>query len=158
MARQKRKKFVREYLVDFNATQAAIRAGYSAKTAKQIGQKLLTFTDVQDLLAREAQALTDQTENTPERTLEKLAGMVFAAEPTKIVTTHVGDEVSTRTEYDTLGALEKLGKYHKLFLDKLDVSHTFTFKDAENMSDAALMQLLASRNGHDDEPSHYYGP
>lgn len=38
--------FVREYLVDRNATQAATRAGYSEKTAKQIGSKLLTVVDV----------------------------------------------------------------------------------------------------------------
>jgi phage terminase small subunit len=38
--------FVREYLIDLNATQAAIRAGYSAKTAKQQGQRLLTNVDV----------------------------------------------------------------------------------------------------------------
>jgi hypothetical protein len=39
--------FVREYLIDRNATQAAIRAGYSADTAKQQGSRLLTNVDVQ---------------------------------------------------------------------------------------------------------------
>ncbi|PXW75966.1 phage terminase small subunit [Blastomonas natatoria] len=43
----KQEAFVREYLIDLNATQAAIRAGYSAKTAKQQGQRLLTNVDVQ---------------------------------------------------------------------------------------------------------------
>ena len=38
--------FVREYLVDLNATQAAIRAGYSRKTAKVQGSRLLTNADV----------------------------------------------------------------------------------------------------------------
>lgn len=50
MARQgltpKQTRFVAEYLVDLNATQAAIRAGYSAKTARQIGQRLLTKVDI----------------------------------------------------------------------------------------------------------------
>jgi phage terminase small subunit len=43
-ARQQR--FVDEYLIDLNATQAAIRAGYSAKTAKQAGSRMLTNVDV----------------------------------------------------------------------------------------------------------------
>lgn len=39
----KQKRFCQEYMVDNNATQAAIRAGYSKKTAKSIGQENLTF-------------------------------------------------------------------------------------------------------------------
>jgi phage terminase small subunit len=42
----KHARFVDEYLVDNNATQAAIRAGYSAKTARQIGARLLTNVDI----------------------------------------------------------------------------------------------------------------
>lgn len=42
----KQQRFVEEYLVDLNATQAAIRAGYSEKTAKQQGARLLTNVDV----------------------------------------------------------------------------------------------------------------
>lgn len=38
----KQRMFCREYLIDLNATQACIRAGYSAKTAKQQGSRLLT--------------------------------------------------------------------------------------------------------------------
>jgi phage terminase small subunit len=43
----KRQVFAKEYLVDRNATQAAVRAGYSERTAKQQGSRLLTFVDVQ---------------------------------------------------------------------------------------------------------------
>jgi phage terminase small subunit len=42
----KQQRFVEEYLIDLNATQAAIRAGYSSRTAKQQGQRLLTNADV----------------------------------------------------------------------------------------------------------------
>jgi phage terminase small subunit len=42
----KQQQFVQEYLLDYNATQAAIRAGYSEKTAKQQGSRLLTYVDV----------------------------------------------------------------------------------------------------------------
>jgi len=47
--------FVREYLIDFNATQAAIRAGYSVRTGKAQGSRLLTNADVAAAIA-EAQA------------------------------------------------------------------------------------------------------
>ena len=46
----KRQAFVYEYLKDFNATQAAIRAGYSEKTARSQGQRLLTIVDIQDAI------------------------------------------------------------------------------------------------------------
>ena len=42
----KQEQFCHEYLIDLNATQAAIRAGYSKKTAKQIGQENLTKPDL----------------------------------------------------------------------------------------------------------------
>jgi len=44
----KQKLFILEYLIDLNATQAAIRAGYSVKTAKQQGSLLLTNIDIKD--------------------------------------------------------------------------------------------------------------
>ena len=43
----KQERFVQEYMIDLNATQAAIRAGYSAHSAKQQGSRLLTNGDVQ---------------------------------------------------------------------------------------------------------------
>ncbi len=46
MLTPKQSRFVEEYLIDLNATQAAIRAGYSAKTAKQQASRLLTNVDV----------------------------------------------------------------------------------------------------------------
>lgn len=46
MPTTKQQRFIDEYLIDFNATQAAIRAGYSEDTAKQQGSRLLTNVDV----------------------------------------------------------------------------------------------------------------
>jgi phage terminase small subunit len=43
---EKQRQFVREFLVDLNATQAAIRCGYSPKAAKQQGSRLLTYANV----------------------------------------------------------------------------------------------------------------
>ena len=55
----KQQRFVDEYLVDLNATRAAVRAGYSNRTAKQQGQRLLTNADLQ---ASVASALASRSE------------------------------------------------------------------------------------------------
>ena len=47
----KQERFVEEYLIDLNATQAAIRAGYSAKTAEAQGSRLLSNVNVSALVA-----------------------------------------------------------------------------------------------------------
>lgn len=54
--------FVQEYLIDSNATQAAIRAGYSKKTAKSSGQRLLTYVDVAEAIAKGKKARSERTE------------------------------------------------------------------------------------------------
>lgn len=48
---EKQKRFCEEYLIDLNATQAAIRAGYSEKTAKQIASENLSKPDLQDYIS-----------------------------------------------------------------------------------------------------------
>lgn len=47
----KQQRFVAEYLIDLNATQAAIRAGYSEKTARQVGSENLSKPDIGDAIA-----------------------------------------------------------------------------------------------------------
>ena len=48
----KQRRFVAEYLIDLNATQAAIRAGYSKKTAGSQGQRLLTNVEIAVVVSR----------------------------------------------------------------------------------------------------------
>ena len=67
------KLFVKEYLVDLNATQAAIRAGYSKKTAMQQGQRLLTLPDIQAAVQREMRKREKRTEITADWVLTQLA-------------------------------------------------------------------------------------
>ena len=49
---QKQKRFVEEYLIDLNATQAAIRAGYSPQTARDIGCENLTKPNIQNAIGK----------------------------------------------------------------------------------------------------------
>ena len=49
---EKQRRFVDEYLIDLNATQAAIRAGYSVKTANEQGSQLLAKLSIQSEISR----------------------------------------------------------------------------------------------------------
>jgi len=55
-------RFVEEYLIDLNATQAAIRAGYSEKTADSIGLQLLRKTQVAEAIADAKAERSEQTQ------------------------------------------------------------------------------------------------
>ena len=65
-------RFVDEYLIDLNATQAAIRAGYSEKGASVRGTWLLANSRVKAAVEASKAALLERTEGTQERVIEKL--------------------------------------------------------------------------------------
>lgn len=75
---EKQKRFVSEYLTDLNATQAAIRAGYSAKTAQQQGSRLLSNVVVQEELSRQQSKVAERLEITKERIVDELAKIGFS--------------------------------------------------------------------------------
>src|SRR5690242_21817769 len=70
-------RFVAEYLVDLNATQGAIRAGYSARTAYSAGERLLRNVEVAAALAEAQAARSRRTEVTADRVVLELARVAF---------------------------------------------------------------------------------
>ena len=70
-------RFVDEYLIDLNATQAAIRAGYSEKMAGRIGYQLLEKTRVQEAIQARQADRSARTEITQDRVLKELARIGF---------------------------------------------------------------------------------
>ena len=74
----KQAKFVQEYLIDLNATQAAIRAGYSPKRADEQGYENLRKPEIQTALAAERQRLAATLQITPERVLQEYSRLAFA--------------------------------------------------------------------------------
>lgn len=74
----KQRAFVREYLIDLNATQAAIRAGYSEKTAYSIGEENLKKPDVASAIDAAMKIRADRTDITADRVLKELAKIGFA--------------------------------------------------------------------------------
>lgn len=72
-----RERFVDEYLVDLNATQAAIRAGYSPKTAYSMGQRLLKDVEVQAAIQEARARREKRTEITQDRVVREIADNAF---------------------------------------------------------------------------------
>jgi phage terminase small subunit len=69
----KQQRFVDEYLIDLNATQAAIRAGYSKKTARAVGSENLTKPDIRAAVAEAQQARSERTKIGADWVLARLA-------------------------------------------------------------------------------------
>ena len=69
--------FVKEYLVDLNATQAAIRAGYSERSAYSIGQENLCKPEIQAAIQEEVKKRSERTEITADMVLREFAKLAF---------------------------------------------------------------------------------
>lgn len=74
----KQQRFCDEYLIDLNATQAAIRAGYSDKRASEQAYQLLQKTTVQNYIAERKQDRVERTEITQDMVLRELALIAFS--------------------------------------------------------------------------------
>lgn len=75
---KKQKMFVEEYLVDLNATQAAIRAGYSEKTARQIGCDNLTKPNIQEEISKRINDKKEKLEISQNKIIMEYAKIAFA--------------------------------------------------------------------------------
>lgn len=106
----KQKRFVEEYLIDMNATQAAIRAEYSAKTAYSAGQRALKNVEIQEALQKAIKKRSERTEITQDQVLHELA---------KIGLKDAADYTDAELKYgNKIKALELLGKHLGMFMDK----------------------------------------
>lgn len=125
----KQQRFADEYLIDMNATKAAIRSGYSEKTAYSQGQRLLKKVEIrayieQRMAEKEKELIADQDE-----ILKYLTAVLRGeSESEEIVVESIGDYMTeARTmkkapsEKDKLKAAELLGKRYSLFSDKMKV-------------------------------------
>jgi phage terminase small subunit len=74
----KQQLFVAEYLKDLNATQAAIRCGYSEKTANREGSRLLSKVDIQTAIAERQRLQLERADLTATRVLEEMRRLAFS--------------------------------------------------------------------------------
>lgn len=141
----KQQRFCDEYLIDLNATQAAIRAGYSKKTARVIGQQNLSKLAVKNYIdermaEKEAALVADQAE-----VLKYLTSVLRGQSQSEVVVVEgVGEGCSEARamqkapdEKERLKAAELLGKAHMMFTDKvqqevdMDLNITVDYGDAD---------------------------
>lgn len=119
----KQKRFVEEYLIDLNATQAALRTGYSSKTAYSIGQKLLKKVEIQSYIKEQLEHIRSEKTADTQEVMEYLTAVMRGENLSEeIVTVGVGDGMSEVTkvnkrpsERDKLKAAELLGKRFGMF-------------------------------------------
>jgi phage terminase small subunit len=102
----KRAAFVREYLIDLNATQAAIRAGYSPKTARQQGARLLSDVDIQAAVQKAQAELSQIALVTAEDVVKGLREIATGTGP----------------EGARVAAWAHLGKYLGMFTERQEVT------------------------------------
>lgn len=145
---KKQKRFVDEYLIDLNATQAAIRAGYSPLTARDIGCENLTKPNIQEAIDKAIAERSRRTGVNADRVVRELAKIAFvnagevvdfdtailmdkiseddmAAIQSVKVKTFGEDGVEREVKLaDKLKALELLGKHLGLFKDKVELGGT----------------------------------
>ena len=103
---EKQRRFCDEYLIDCNATQAAIRAGYSTKTAKQIGQQNLTKLDLQEYIQKRMEEKESELIASQDEVLKYLTS-VMRREMTENVVVTIANKVS-RYEPDANGTMRKV--------------------------------------------------
>lgn len=75
---EKQQRFCNEYLIDFNATQAAIRAGYSQQSAYSQAHDLLKKPEIQTYLQSKKEKIADTLEITQQRTMREIARLAFS--------------------------------------------------------------------------------
>ena len=122
----KQRKFCDEYLIDLNATQAAIRAGYSEKTARQVGQRLLTYVDISAYINEQLERIHNERTADAQEVIEYLTS-VMRGEHTEQALQLVGDGVQEICDIsvsakDRLKAAELIGKRYGIFTDKTDLT------------------------------------
>ena len=166
----KQKRFVEEYLIELNATQAAIRAGYSPNTAKDIGCENLAKPNIRACIDKEIAERSKRTGINQDRVIRELARLAFvnandvidmeeatlkdgateddtaaiASVKVKSIPTKEGEGIEREIKLtDKLKALELLGKHLGMFKDKVEI-------DATVKSTAKLDSIL-SQLGDEEE-------
>jgi phage terminase small subunit len=167
-------KFVDEYLIDLNASQAAIRAGYSRRGVNSVAAKLLANTSIAAEIARRQAARATRTGITAERVLEEVARLAFAdprrlydaaGQPIPVhqldadtaaavasVDTRVGyrGDVSRKVRlWDKRAALELLGRHLGMWVDRpaRSGSRPPAANSLEHLDDDKLRQIIALIGG-----------
>lgn len=117
--------FIKEYQVDLNGTQAAIRAGYSEKTAAEQASRLLSNVKIQEAIAENSKKRAEKVDISAEYVLNTIKNTIERCAQAEPVLDRDGVPTG-EYKFDSTAVLkgsELLGKYLKLFTDKTEISN-----------------------------------
>lgn len=137
---EKQKRFCEEYLIDLNATQAAIRAGYSVNRASEMGYQLLQKTTVQNEISKEMAERSKRTGVNQDRIVQELARLAFC----KI--TDVADRnggIKENASEDDLACIETI----KVKRSKTDNGSLCEEREVKISSKVKALELLGKHLG-----------
>lgn len=136
---KKQQLFVDEYLIDLNATQAAIRAGYSVESARDIGCENLTKPNIQQAIAKEMAERSKRTGVNQDRVVLELAKIAFVK-----MTDIVDDEGRIRSDAtdDDLACIESV-KFKESYSD----TGSMTEREVKIASKMKALELLGKHLG-----------
>ena len=164
----KQQRFVEEYLIDLNGTQAATRAGYSPDTADKQASRMLTYGKVGACVRKAIAERSKRTGITQDRVLRELARIGFVNVPdvvdsmdatiridaseddtsaissVKVKTTRTKDE-SEITEreikfHDKVKSLELIGKHLAMFTENLNIKEEATIRIEFSNEEGAIIE------------------
>lgn len=165
----KQERFIEEYLIDLNATQAAIRAGYSPKTANEQGNRLLANVSVRTCVDKAMAERSRRTGISQDRVIMELARIGFlnpddvinfnnatvnshasaddlaAIQSVKVKSSYTENGESTEREVkfnDKLKALELLGKHLGMFKENININ--------ANVNSTKKLDSILEQLGDDD--------
>ena len=158
----KQKRFIEEYLIDLNATQASIRAGYSPNTAQEIGSENLSKPIIKNEIDKAIAERSRRTGINQDRVLREIAKIAFvnpsdvinfnqatvkenasdddlaviSGVKIKSIPTDDGDIQEREVKlYDKLKALDMLGKHLGMFTDKVELKGDMGVKIIDDIPD-----------------------
>lgn len=120
----KQRRFVQEYLIDLNATQAAIRAGYSKKSAHSIGPENLEKPEIKQAIEEKLKQI-DEEKTADAKEIREFWTRVMRGEEKDTVLRYDNEGHQVETEInvsmkDRIRASELMGKSFAMFTDKID--------------------------------------
>lgn len=135
----RQKKFCDEYLIDLNATQAAIRAGYSERSAGRNADRMMKNDEIRSYIEEQLQQLHNERTADAQEVVEYLTSVLRGeSEGEELVNEFQGDGISKAvnvkkkpSEKDKLRAAELLGKRFGIFTDKIENKVTVSDKLAD---------------------------
>ena len=153
----KQKRFVSEYLIDLNATQAAIRAGYSPKTANEQGARLLANVSIAKAIQEARDKRQQRTEITQDRVLQEYARLAFY-DPRKLFQPDGTPKPIEELDTDTaavLAGLEVREEFEGTGQDRVFIGYTKKYKLANKLGALdSLAKHLGMLDGKGREPEN----